>query len=78
MISAIRRGVGLAQASGQQDGVRSSRVRARAGQELPDDTRRHTRGDVHEGLHIQFCPEIHVNCGSEARRRLQTVHQRGL
>lgn len=56
MISAFRRGFGLAQASGKQDGVRSSRVRDRTGQELPDDTRRHPRGDVYEGLHIQFCP----------------------
>lgn len=78
MISAFRRGFGLAQASGKQDGVRSSRVRARTGQELPDDTRRHPRGDVYKGLHIQFCPQIHVNCDSKARRRLQTVHQRGL
>lgn len=78
MISAFRWGFGLAQASGKQDGVRSSRVRARTGQELPDDTRRHPRGDVYEGLHIQFCPQIHVNCDSKARRRLQTVHQRGL
>lgn len=78
MISAFRWGYGLAQASGKQDGMRSSRVRARTGQELPDDTRRHPRGDVYEGLHIQFCPQIHVNCDSKARRRLQTVHQRGL